>query len=112
MPVPPSSQRAVQPVLVLGEGIAKGLGLPFRDCVTRTRATPQLKNVTEPEKRKELLEGLYDVDPAHTKGKNVLLFDDLYRSGATLTAVTDVLMGKGQAAGVYVVTITKTKSNR
>lgn len=112
VPVPPSTERAIQPVLILGEGIAKGLNIPFVPCVTKTRSTQQLKNVTDPEERKRLLEGLYDVEPGKTEGKKVLLFDDLYRSGATLNAVADVLLTKGKAAAVYALTITKTRSNQ
>ena len=66
MPVPPSHQRALQPVLVLAEGIAAALGVPVLSCVTTTRPTTQLKNVIDPEERKELVDGLYEVDPTRT----------------------------------------------
>jgi competence protein ComFC len=52
------------------------------------------------------------VDPAHTEGGHVLLFDDLFRSGATMNAITDVLLGKGKAASVRAFTITRTRSNQ
>ena len=48
----------------------------------------------------------------HTTGKNVLLFDDLFRSGATMNAITDVLLNQGQVTSVSVLTITKTRSNQ
>ena len=47
-----------------------------------------------------------------TTGKNVLLFDDLFRSGATLNAITGLLLRQGQAASVRVLTITRTRSNQ
>jgi competence protein ComFC len=112
IPVPPSILRAVQPVLVLARGIGKAIDLPVVECVTSTPATTQLKGVTDPEKRKELVDGLYAVDPKHMAGKNVLLFDDLFRSGTTLNAITDVLLQQGKAASVRVLTITKTRSNQ
>jgi competence protein ComFC len=112
IPVPPSSVRAVQPVLVLARGLGAALGLPVVECITTTRPTAQLKSVTDPAKRKELVDGLYAVDPAHTAGKNVLLFDDLYRSGTTMNAITDVLLEQGEAASVRALTITKTRSNQ
>jgi len=59
-----------------------------------------------------LLDGLFAVDPAATKGQHILLFDDLYRSGATMNAITSVLLGLGQAASVNALTITRTRSNR
>jgi competence protein ComFC len=79
--------------------------------VTATRATEQLKGVTDKARRKELLAGLHAVDTKQTRGKDILLFDDLFRSGSTLNAITDLLMGEGRAASVRVLTLTKTRSN-
>jgi predicted amidophosphoribosyltransferase len=110
--VPPSASRAVQPVIVLANGIGEALGLPVVDCVTKTHPAGQLKDIADPVRRRELLEGLYDVDPANTEGGHILLFDDLFRSGATMNAITDVLLGKGKAASVRAFTITRTRSNQ
>jgi competence protein ComFC len=112
IPVPPSTVRAVQPVFVLADGIGAATGLPVIHCVSATRSTTQLKNVTDPEKRKELLEGLYMADARYTSGKNILLFDDLFRSGSTMNAITDVLLQQGGAASVCALTITRTRSYR
>ena len=112
VPVPPSGDRHVQPVIVLAQGISKALKLPVAECVTTTRPANQLKGVIEREKRKELLQGLHAVDRACTKGKSILLFDDLYRSGATMNAITNLLMEEGKAAAVRVLAITKTRSIR
>lgn len=112
IPVPPSTARSIQPVLVLANGISAAIGLPVRQCVTTTRSTSPLKGVTDAEKRRELVKGLYTVDPSHTMDKNILLFDDLFRSGSTMNAITDVLLRQGQAASVRVLTITRTQSNQ
>jgi predicted amidophosphoribosyltransferase len=112
IPVPPSIERPVQPVVVLANGIGLALGLPVLHCVTTTRRASEQKNIGEPARRRESLEGLYDVDPRLTEGRKVLLFDDLFRSGATLNSITDLLHGKGKAASVRVVTITRTRSKR
>ena len=45
-------------------------------------------------------------------GKNILLIDDLYRSGATLKVATNLLYSKATVKNVYVLTMTKTRSNR
>jgi len=111
VPVPPSHQRALQPVIVLAEGIGAQLGVPVLSCITTTRPTTQLKNVTDPEERKKQVDGLYQVDAAQTRGRSILLFDDLFRSGTTMNAITDQLLGPGQAAVVRALTITKTRSN-
>lgn len=76
--VPPSAQRAVQPVLVLAKAISQRIEIPLAHGVTRTREVPQLKNVFDLDERVKLLEGLHAVDRSVTHGKRVLLFDDLY----------------------------------
>jgi competence protein ComFC len=112
IPVPPSAARVIQPVLQLATGIGEAVGLPVVECVTTTRSTKELKVVNDPAKRKELVEGLYAVDAGHTIGKRILLFDDLFRSGATMNAIADVLLDQGKASSVSVLTITKTRSNK
>lgn len=111
VPVPPSHQRALQPVTVLAEGLGAALRVPVLSCITTTRPTAQLKNVTDPEERKKQVDGLYQVDATQTRGRSILLFDDLFRSGTTMNAITDELLGQGQAAVVRALTITKTRSN-
>lgn len=112
VPVPPSTMRRPQPVLLLAQAIGESVGLPFADCITTTRTTTPLKGVTDPQQRQALVEGLYAVDRAQTSGKSVLLFDDLYRSGTTLNAITGILLDQGQAASVRVLTVTKTRSHQ
>jgi competence protein ComFC len=112
IPVPPSARRVIQPVILLANGIGEALGVAVVNCITTSRPATQLKNITDPNQRREALEGLYAVDPAHTEGGNILLFDDLFRSGATMNAITDVLMGQGKAASVRAITITRTRSNQ
>lgn len=112
VPMPPSGKRAVQPVPLIAAASGDSLGLPVIDCIETTRTTAELKGVDEPERRQELVRGLYRVTGDAIRRRNVLLFDDLYRSGTTLTAVTEVLMKAGDASSVRVLTVTKTRSNR
>ena len=62
--------------------------------------------------RKEVLKDAFSVQNNVLNGKDVLLFDDLYRSGETLNAVCDILLNVGKARGVYVLTITKTRTKK
>jgi predicted amidophosphoribosyltransferase len=111
LPTPPSRQRAYQPVLEVAQGLGARLGIQVRDdCIVKVQVTPELKNVYDYDKRLKLLENAYDVDTVALKGKNVLLFDDLYRSGATLDALTNATYAKGEAANVYVLALTRTRS--
>lgn len=112
IPVPPSGIRAIQPVITLAQGIGNKLALPVVECVTTTRPATQLKGVMDKAKREELLVDLHAVDATYTRGKNILLFDDLYRSGSTMNAITNVLNTSGQAASVRVLAITHTRSNQ
>ena len=112
VPVPPSTHRTVPPVLVLARAISNRLGIRLADCVTRTRDVPELKNVSDLDERLKLLEGLHTVDESVTRGKSVLLFDDLYRSGATMNAITAELYEAGKATDVFALTITRTRSTQ
>lgn len=111
IPVPPSTPRALQPVTLLAQGIGAAVGLPVLNCVGTTRPPAQLKGIEDPARRTQLLNGLYTVDARHTARKRVLLFDDLFRSGSTMNAITDVLLQAGQALSVSALTITRTRSH-
>ena len=113
VPVPPSRPRAVQPVLFLGEAIATSLQIEFcPGSVRRTREVPQLKDVFGYDERWRLLSGLHEVDRARLEGRKVLLFDDLFRSGATVNSITAALYDDACVADVFALTVTKTRSNQ
>lgn len=112
VPVPSSRKRSLPPVKTIADGIGHALGVAVAECVTPVREATELKDVTDPEQRKALLNGLYTIDPAHTRGKRVLMFDDLFRSGATMNAVAELLYGAGGAADVCALTLTCTRSKR
>lgn len=113
VPVPPSRPRASQPVLVLAESVSERLGLAYTPaCVKRTRDVPELKNVYDFGERTSLLDGVHAVERTQVEGRRVLLFDDLYRSGATMNAITAALYDDGGAKDVFALTITRTRSNQ
>lgn len=82
------------------------------DSVVKTRSTPELKNVFDLDERNKLLDGAFTVKTGDLEGKTVLLFDDLYRSGATMNAVADVLQDESHVGAMYALTLTRTRSNR
>jgi competence protein ComFC len=114
IPVPPSdTEREFQPVLELANAIGQKLNLSVdHDFLIKTKQTSQLKEVLIPAERKEILKDAFSIKNGNYKGKNVLIFDDLYRSGATMNVVADVLLNKGAVNSVYVLTITKTRRHR
>ncbi len=57
-----------------------------------------------------IVPGAFAVDPGQTEGKQILLFDDLYRSGATVSTITNILKKEGKAKAVRLLTFTRTRS--
>ncbi|MBI2166370.1 MAG: ComF family protein [Chloroflexi bacterium] len=113
VPVPPSNRRAFQPVLALAESVAKTLGIPYcGDCVVKVHETPQLKNLYDLSERSRVLKDAFTVSKTAMVKKNVLLFDDLYRSGATLQAVASALVENAGIQDLYVLTLTMTRTRR
>ena len=114
IPIPPSdTTRSFQPVYELAKVVGSLCNLEV-DFTTlkKLKSTSQLKAIEDVEQRKEVLKDAFDVIDSILVGKNVLLFDDLFRSGETLNAACDIIMNKGKAANVYVLTITKTRIKR
>lgn len=111
IPVPPSRNRTFQPVLRIAKGISSRLKIPFHDnLLVKTKETPELKNVYEYEARMKLLKNAFSVPGNVLNGKSFLLIDDLYRSGATLNAITEILYKQGKVHKVYILALTKTRS--
>ncbi|HUC63344.1 MAG TPA: ComF family protein [Alphaproteobacteria bacterium] len=112
IPVPPSTKRQRQPVIVIAEGLAREIGVPCAQCISLTRDTAPLKNVSDYNERMRLLDGLFSLEKGAVEGKSVLLVDDLFRSGATMNAVSRMLYDLGKAKDVFALTITQTRVNR
>ncbi|MCX5676058.1 MAG: ComF family protein [Planctomycetota bacterium] len=111
VPVPPTrADRPHQPVLLVAAVLGELLGLPVCERgVIKTKDTPQLKDVFDYNERLSLLEDAFEVDPSATRGRKVLLFDDLYRSGATMNAVASAVYDAGGAADVLALAVTRTR---
>lgn len=113
VPVPPSRPRNLQPVILLVEEFSNRLGIPaVFDAVTASRVPKEMKDVDDFNERMRLLDGAYTASREKTEGKRVLLFDDLFRSGATMNVITSLILDQGGAIDVYALTLTRTRSNR
>jgi predicted amidophosphoribosyltransferase len=112
--VPPSDwRRSFQPVEVLASRIGEMLGLPAPDdFLLKAKQTKPLKGMTDKRLRRKELEDAFAVMDQRFANAHVLLFDDLFRSGETLKAVTVALLFLGHVAKVSVVAATSTRSNR
>lgn len=111
IPVPPSDiSRKYQPVVEIAQQMGKSLEIHvFPHAVRKIESTPQLKNVATQQERYDILKDAFEVVESSIQGKIVLVLDDLYRSGATLRAITDVLYKQGKVSKVKVLALTMTK---
>ncbi|MBI1901997.1 MAG: ComF family protein [Planctomycetia bacterium] len=111
IPVPPSrSRRSFQPVQVVARAIAAELKAVYcPECVVKVRDTRELKDVLDFKERAAILKGAFAVSRKRVFSKRVLLFDDLYRSGATLRTVAEALVEGGGVSRLFALTLTMTR---
>ncbi|MCD6492754.1 MAG: ComF family protein [Archaeoglobaceae archaeon] len=114
LPVPPSNlDRTKQPVYEIAKEVGKALNIFVDfDYLYKKKKTEQLKDISDPDEREKILKDAFGIKDLRYRGKKVLLFDDLYRSGATLREITKLLYEKGGVQDVYVLTLTKTRTKR
>lgn len=114
IPVPASFQRNSQPVYVICDKVGKQLNINTDfSFVKKIKETQQLKSIKDIEERKIAISNAFEItDPNKYKNKKILIIDDLYRSGTTLIELTNLLYDHAHVQNVYVVTLTKTRSNR
>lgn len=106
VPVPPSVVRPFDPVRAWADALGRRLGRPVWPALVRTRPTAPQKEMTTRAQKRTNVAGAFAVQ-GEVQGKDLLVLDDLYDSGATLEEVTRVLRQAG-AARVFVLTLTKT----
>ncbi|HME57996.1 MAG TPA: hypothetical protein VKF63_06645 [Terracidiphilus sp.] len=113
VPVPPSdTSRKRQPVLEVAQAISDRNGIALcSSCIQKVKQTPQLKNIYDYEERVSVLRDAFSTNKPNTAGRRLLLFDDLFRSGATMNIITERLIEDGGAKTVYALTLTRTKKN-
>lgn len=112
LPIPPSdTNRAFQPVTEIAQEIGRLLSVPVRtDYLTKVKRTIPLKNLPDAASKREQLHGAFVVQSQNLKNRCVLLVDDLYDSGTTLTEATKVLYEQGSVQHVLVLTLTRTRT--
>lgn len=97
-------------MIVVARALSEYLHVPLcEDCLAKVKSSAQLKDVFDFAKRAEILKDAFRVYPENTGGKRLLLVDDLYRSGAIVTAIAQLLTTTGGARAVYLLTLTQTR---
>ena len=112
IPIPPSdTNRAFQPVTKVVREIGKLLNVPVRtDYLMKVKRTELLKNLPDVESKREQLRGAFSVQSQDLENRCILLVDDLYDSGTTLTEATKILHEQGGVQHVLVLTLTRTRT--
>jgi len=106
VPVPLSGERMKERGYNQALLIAKQLNKLIADVLIRTRKTIPQKNMSI-KKRQENLKGAFKIIKNHgIIGKNILLVDDVYTTGATVMECKHVLMKNG-ANRVDIITMAK-----
>lgn len=100
--------RGFNQAAVLGEAVSRSWSVPLEAFVLeKSRPTQPQTELTRKE-RQPNVRGAFEVNPRRTvKGRHVLLVDDVYTSGATVTECTRVLLRAG-ARTVQVLTLGRT----
>jgi ATP-dependent DNA helicase RecQ len=107
IPVPPSTQRDFDPVTHLANSLAGQLNIAaLLNVLIKTRATRPQKEMTALAQKQANVAGAFALK-GNVRSQRVLLIDDLFDSGATLSEAARVLT-RGGAASIVVLTLTKT----
>lgn len=106
VPVPPSEKRPFDHVRLLAETIAQLITKPVKTIITKSKPTAPQKEMHTLAQKQHNVAGAFNCT-APVGGKIVLVIDDLFDSGATLTEITRLLKKDG-AKQVYILTITRT----
>lgn len=113
IPIPQTQKRSHNPVRLITESLGEHRNVKVASDALSNSGGTELKGVTDEILRRELLEKAIKLNkPERFIQKNVLLVDDLFRSGSTLARATSLLLEKGQADRVCVLTMTKTRNKR
>ena len=82
---------------LLAEIISKTFNLPLeKNILIRAKNTRAQAELTDWEERQANLQNAFTVaNPENLKGKNIILVDDVYTSGATMSAAAETLRASG-----------------
>jgi predicted amidophosphoribosyltransferase len=110
LPVPSSNKfRRLQPVVLVSQEIARIFKKELRQDIFSSSNHEEIKNIDTNEKYEKIKNAL-NMEGQLEKSKNVLIFDDVFDSGSTLMAMTNLMIEKGYT-NIFVFTLTKTRKS-
>jgi len=105
--IPTNKNRQLQPVILIAQEIARVFSKEMRQDIFISSNYEEIKNFDAKEKYKRIRDNL-SIECRLEKNKNILLFDDVFDSGSTLTAMTNIMLENGYK-NIFVFTLTKTR---
>jgi predicted amidophosphoribosyltransferase len=103
---PPSNKnRRLQPVVLTAQGIARIFQKELQTDVFRSSNFEEIKNIDSNEKYERMKKSL-TMKGRLEKSKNILIFDDVFDSGATISAMTNIMIENGYL-NIFAFTLTK-----
>lgn len=105
--IPPTNDRAEQPVVLFAQALSEALEIPFSPDVLEKVSSEQAKNMPRGEKN---LKGTIVQKLMAKRACNLLLVDDFYSSGATARECVSVLQRDERIKKIYYLAIAKTKN--
>jgi predicted amidophosphoribosyltransferase len=111
IPVPSSKTRLLQPVTEIAYRIADYLKVGCSDDILIKTSSNQMKDISPEDKGKQIEGSIQKIKEARAE-HNVLLVDDLYQSGTTLSECVRILRKDSMIKAIYVLTMTQTRGGR
>ena len=97
-------ERGFNQTDLIGKYLSKESGWPLmKDVVSRTRQTESMKKLDKWERKKNMENAFKVENKERVSGKNILVIDDIFTTGATLDECSRVLKEAG-ALNVYILT--------
>ncbi|WP_125561436.1 ComF family protein [Pseudoalteromonas rubra] len=109
IPMPPSKARTRQPVTEIAREFARLKGVPcYENLLVKTYATAPMKDIPTREEKVSALMGAFTIYDVLCSGQHdVLIVDDLFDTGSSLEAATNVLRNYSKIGRVFVTTVTR-----
>lgn len=109
IPMPASRQRSRQPVIEIARELSRLMNIPcYEGLLLKETVTPPMKDIATIEEKVQTLMDAFSINDQLGEGLyDVLIVDDLYDTGSSLEAATNVLRQYSKIRNIYVSTVTR-----